>query len=149
MNKTLGVFLGDIDKDYLLDNDFKYALIYYLNDLVLDRIENIEEINKDILVEAMFFNDNKELHFFEYENDIKGVLIEKDETDIEIDIDKVSNLGNDGNFFYEEYLVKERLGRYSKSNKYRNMKVINYLDKEDDGQSYVKATCLCGLGEVK
>lgn len=146
MKQTISINLDELNIDYLLKNNFKYALIYYLNDIVLGKIEDINYINKDILVEAMFFNEDKELHFFE-DNEFNGVLIEK-ESSKEVKIHDKNNVVNEGDVIYEKYLLKKRLGRDSRVNKYKRIEVANYLGYADDGQAYVKATCLSNLEEV-
>lgn len=121
--------LYEINKDDLLDEGYKYALLYYLNDLYFGDIEDITEINKDILVEGFFFNENKELHFFE-DNGYEGVVTEHEEDE-------------DG--FYEEYILKRRLGNNLLKNKYDKLRVFNYIRYEDDGQAFIKYTALKGV----
>ena len=112
--------LYEINKDDLLDEGYKYALLYYLNDLYFGDIEDITEINKDILVEGFFFNDNG------YE----GIVTEHEEDE-------------DG--FYEEYILKRRLGNNLLKNKYDKLRVFNYIRYEDDGQAFIKYTALKGV----
>lgn len=126
MNQFKYKNLLEIDKNELLNEGYKYALLYYLNDLYFGDIEDIKEINKDILVEGFFFNENKELHFFE-DNNFDGIVTEHEENE-------------DG--FYEEYLLKSRLGNKLEKNKYNKLKVFNYISYEEDGQAFIKYTAL-------
>lgn len=126
MNQFKYKNLLEIDKNELLNEGYKYALLYYLNDLYFGDIEDIKEINKDILVEGFFFNENKELHFFE-DNNFDGIVTEHEENE-------------DG--FYEEYLLKSRLGNKLEKNKYNKLRVFNYISYEEDGQAFIKYTAL-------
>lgn len=127
MNQYKSIDIDDLNKNYLLDEGYKYALVYYLNDLYFGDIDNIGEIDNEIIVEAFFFNDKKELHFFE-DNGFKGIVTEGQE---------------DG--FEETFILKKRLGRDLIKNKYKKVKVFNYLDYEKDGQAFVKYTALKGV----
>lgn len=129
MNQIKYKNLFEIDKNDLLEEGYKYALLYYLNDLYFGNVEDMKEINKDILVEGFFFNEDKELHFFE-DNNFEGIVTEHDSEE-------------DG--FYEEYILKRRLGNKLVRNKYDKIKVFNYVSYEEDGQAYVKYTALKGV----
>lgn len=129
MNQYRYKNLCEIDKNDLLKEGYKYALLYYLNDLYFGDIEDMNEIKKDILVEGFFFNENRELHFFE-DNNFQGIITEH---------------SNEEDGFYEEYLLKKRLGNKLERNKYDKIKVFNYILYEDDGQAFVKYTALKGV----
>lgn len=129
MKQNKSINIHDLDKDYLQMHGYKYALIYFLNDLYFGDIEDLDEINKDIIVEAYFFNASKELHFFE-DNDFIGIVTEDD--------------GQDEGFA-EEYLLKRRLGNNLRKNDYKKLKTFNYVDYEDDGQAFIKYTALKGV----
>ncbi|MCC3867934.1 hypothetical protein [Terrisporobacter mayombei] len=129
MNQYRYKNLYEIDKNDLLKEGYKYALLYYLNDLYFGDIEDMNEIKKDILVEGFFFNENRELHFFE-DNNFQGIITEH---------------SNEEDGFYEEYLLKKRLGNKLERNKYDKIKVFNYISYEDDGQAFVKYTALKGV----
>ena len=119
--------IDNVNKDYLLSEGYKYALVYYLNDLYFGDISDMDEINTDIVVEAFFFNNDIELHFFE-DNEFQGVITE----------DQI-----DG--FEEKYILKKRLGNSLYKNKYDKIKVFNYVDYEEDGQAFIKYTALKGV----
>lgn len=121
--------LYDIEKDELLNDGYKYALLYYLNDLYFGYIKDLTEFNKDILVEGFFFNEKKELHFFE-DNGFEGIITECEDVE-------------DG--FEEEYILKRALGNKLKTNKFNKLKVFNYISYEEDGQSFIKYTALKGV----
>lgn len=129
MNQIKYKHLNEIDKNMLLNEGYKYALLYYLNDLYFGDIEDMEEIKKDILVEGFFFNEDKELHFFE-DNNFEGIVTEHRD-------------GEDG--FYEEYILKRRLGNKLTNNKYDKLKVFNYISYEEDGQAFIKYTAMKGV----
>lgn len=123
MKQSISINLDSLDFSFLKENNFEHALIYYLNEFVLDKVSNLKEINKEILKEAYFFNESKELHFFE-DNNFCGVLSEKEEND-------------------EYFIKKSELDKNLKS-----IETINYVDYDEDLQAYIKATCLYNLSEV-
>lgn len=127
MKQYKSIKIEDLNRDTLLSEGYKYALVYYLNDLYFGDIKDINNINKDIIVEAFFFNDNKELHFFE-DNGFEGVITEG---------------CSEG--FEEKYLLKGVLGNNLYKNKYNKLKVVNYIDYEEDGQAFIKYTALKGV----
>ena len=132
----LDMKLSELNKDYLIKEGYKYCLIYYLNDLVFGDIDEIEEINKDILIEGFFFNEKQELHVFKNEdfedNQNDGFIL-------------VKTIDNGCDSFTEEFSLKKRLGNNLTKNKYDEIEVINYLGYEDDGQAYIKYTALKGV----
>lgn len=128
--EKVNINLKDLDKSYLEKEGYKYCLIYYLNDLFFGDIQDLEEINSDIAVEAFFFNDKKEVHFFE-ENGYEGIITQDD---------------GKGECFTESFELKKRLGNNLSNNKYSRLEVVNYLDyEEDDSQAYIKYTALKGV----
>ena len=132
----LDMKLSELNKDYLIKEGYKNCLIYYLNDLVFDDIKNIEEINKDILIEGFFFNEKQELHAFkneDFEDDQNGGF------------KLVKTVDNGCDSFTEEFTLKKRIGNNLIKNEYKKIKVINYLNYEDDGQAYIKYTALKGV----
>ena len=124
----LDINLSELNKDYLIKEGYKYCLIYYLNDLVFGDIDEIEEINKDILIEGFFFNEKQELHVFKNE-DYDGFKL-------------VKTIDDGCDSFTEKSVLKKRLGNNLIKNKYDGIEVINYLGYEDDGQAYIKYTAL-------
>ncbi|WP_455542953.1 hypothetical protein [Intestinibacter sp.] len=130
----LDIKLSEINKNYLLEHKYKYCLIYYLNDLVFGDIDKIDKIEEDILVEAFFFNSEKELHIFE-NNDFED----------EGQRFKLVETKDDGSGFKEEFVLKKRIGNKLNKNKYTKLIVNHYLEYEDDGQAYIKYTSLKGV----
>lgn len=122
--------LKDINRSYLEEEGYKYGLVYFLNNLFFGDITDLKDINSNIVIEAFFFNDKKELHFFE-DNGYEGVITEND--------------GN-GEYFIDSFELKKRLGNNLNENKYSRLEVINYLDyDESDFQAYIKYTALKGV----
>ena len=122
--------LKDLDKSYLENQGYKYCLVYFLNDLYFGDIEDLENLDSDIVVESFFFNDKKELHFFE-DNGYEGIITEDDQN---------------GKSFTEVFELKKRLGNDLRENKYSKLEVVNYIDYEEkDRQAYVKYTALKGV----
>ena len=127
MKQCKSINIKELSKKFLIQESYKYALVYYLNDLYFGDIKDMEEINEDILVEGFFFNESKELHFFE-DNGFCGIVTEGQEEGFE-----------------EEFLLKKKLGNNLSSGKYKKIKVYNYVEYEDDGQAYIKYTALKGV----
>lgn len=125
------VNIKNINKSFLINEGYKYCLVYYLNDLIFGNIEDMPELNMDILVEGFFFNEEKELHVFEddYSEEFKAV----------------KTLNNDEDSFEEKFELKRRIGNKAIKNKYKKLKVVHHLDYEDDGQAYITYTSLKGV----
>ncbi len=104
--------------------NYEYALIYYISDVVLERIKKITDINWNEVQEAYFFDKNGQLHFFDNGSGMKSVIFLPEKA---------------------RYIEKE----YELANIYKSIgnKVVirEYFDCDDDGQSFIAYTALCDV----
>lgn len=105
--------------------DCEFALIYMISELIFTRVEILSEINWRECVEARFFSEDKELHFFHIDGEWKIVQVsDKDEKDT---------------------IIK----KYELANKFRNLGknvlVKEYIAYDKDGQANVTLTRLMGI----
>ena len=103
----------------------KFALIYEISNVILERLENITEINWDECIEAYFFDNDTQIHIFDTEDGLQAVCF-RESSDAE-SIDKEYDLS----------------GRYQNIGK--RIKKREYLDYDDDGQVYVSYTRLIDI----
>ena len=103
--------------------DYRYALLYQIGGILLDRVENLPDINWEECTEARFFSGSGELHFFETEGTMEAVEI-KDAGGEEDEIIKAYDLAKKFNSQGKKIYVKE------------------YLDYDEDGQAEVAVTRL-------
>ena len=107
-------------KNELIDNDYKYGWILEFNRMQLGSLADLNW-NNDLLIEARFFNEKKELHVLKYCD--KVLEAEKEFDDGE-------------SCFYHEYAL---IPRFGKSIRWRR-----FISEDEDGQKYISANCLCG-----
>lgn len=100
----------------------KYALVYQYSKVIFERIENVENIAWDECVEAYFFDEKKQIHLYQYDNELQGICFEEKETADYID---------------KEYVLTEQYRTVGTTLKKRE-----YLDYDADGQVFVKYTRL-------
>lgn len=105
--------------------EYKYALLYMISEVILDKTESLSEINWAECTEARFFSEDKELHFFDLDGEMQAVVVSDED-------------GNDE-------LVKE----YELAGKFQNVGnsvfVKEYIDYDEDGQANVVLTRLQGI----
>lgn len=105
--------------------DYEFALIYMISELKFTKVEDLSEVNWKECVEARFFSEDKELHFFHADGEWKIVQVsDKDERDT---------------------IIK----KYEMANKFRNLGknvlVKEYITYDKDGQANVTLTRLMGI----
>lgn len=105
-----------------IKNGYKYVILYRLSDVKIIPIEKFEGFNE--VKEAIFFNMDKELKCFNYNGQFRGVVIE-DEAD-------------DKNIEPKSRRLFSKLG-------YKTLKIKEYITYDEDGQVYVQATRVCGI----
>lgn len=105
---------------------FKYGIIYNFDSIVTEKIEDLK-IDIGNIMEARFFNEEKELRIFRDEDEIKGtIFVEKEDTK-----------------FIEKTVV---LCKRNEESKYANqLRFKKYIDYDDDNQAYIKYTKPCKL----
>ena len=105
--------------------DYEYALLYMISEVILTETSALSEINWDECTEARFFYTEKELHFFHQDAEMKAVEItDKDDRD-------------------------EIIKTYDLANKFLNLgkkvKVKQYITYDKDGQANIALTRLVGI----
>lgn len=105
--------------------DYEYALLYMVSEMILTETVSLSEINWEECVEARFFSEEKELHFFRQDDRMRAVEVkDKDGRD---EIVKSYDLAN----------------KFQKTG--RQVKVKQYIDYDKDGQANIVLTRLSGI----
>lgn len=103
--------------------DYRYALLYRLGGILLDRVENLPDINWEECTEARFFSESGELHFFETEGTMEAV--------------EIKNAGGEEDEIIKAYDLAKKFNSQGKK-----IYVKEYLDYDEDGQAEVAVTRL-------
>ena len=102
--------------------EYPFCFVRSVSNVYLGSAEHAQYCVEEIL-EARFFDDSKELRMFRDEDGTLQTLeLRREDGDRYID---------------ETYLIDN--ARFGKS-----LSVRQFLDVDEDGQTYVKASCLCG-----
>lgn len=125
------VAIKNTDEIIHLAAEYDYGLIYFLSEV---KLLPIKEIGEDLLweemLEARFFSRNGELRFFMGEEGLAAV--------------KVTEEGEERTSIDKEYIL---LNHRNWTNRFKKIKVRQYIDFDDDGQAHVALTrCLDLLG---
>lgn len=105
--------------------DYEYALIYEISEMLFDKVESISEICWNQVQEAYFFNENSQIHFYLSDDELEAVVY--NETGDETFVDRRYELAGKFNSIGKE--VKER----------------TYLEFDDDGQAFVAYSRLVSI----
>lgn len=105
--------------------DYEYALIYEISEMLFDKVETISEICWNQVQEAYFFNENSQIHFYLSDDELKAVVY--NDTGDETFVDRRYELAGKFNSIGKE--VKER----------------TYLEFDDDGQAFVAYSRLVSI----
>lgn len=103
--------------------DYRYALIYKFDGIILDETKNVNISEFSDCLEARFFDGDRELRVWRENGKIKSsaVSFDGDYIDISYELDKrFSNMGN-------------------------TVIVRQYLGQDDDGQTYIKSSTVAGF----
>ncbi len=103
---------------------YEYALLYYPGETVLDKVTNFEEVELDKVLEAYFFDANGQIHI----------------NDNGIEKNAVEFSHRDSNYIEKKYLLATKYSEIGKE-----VIVHEYLNSDEDGQSYVEYTALSGI----
>ena len=98
--------------------DYDYALIYEISEMLFDKVEKISEIYWDEVQEAYFFNEKSQMHIYLSDDVLEAIVYNETDEDV-IFVDRRYELA--GKFSTIGREVKER----------------NYLEFDDDGQAFV------------
>ena len=104
--------------DKLLEDGYRYAFIQRIGSVYIGPIEKCGGLNPDEILEARFFEDEKELHVFSYVGTLRAVVTESESGD--------------------EYIEEKQIlrGKYGKSLTLRSYLVFD----ENDGQARIGRT---------
>ncbi len=124
--------------DYIKDENGKYesALLFSLDGIFLDDAkEVISSLNESSFIEARFFDTDKELFVFYDGEEYK--VVETDKTKWDKDT------------LNREYILDSKFQdkNYIKNENIKYIQVVEFIDYDEDGQAYVKATCLNTIKE--
>lgn len=112
-----------LDKGYLIEHQVKYALAYLLNEVKLLPIEEFENVEKDLIIEARFFSENKEVHVFKNQGKLEAVLIED---------------GDREDCIKEKQILMEVFGK--------GLIIKNYIEYDsEDNQAYISYSRPCDV----
>lgn len=103
--------------------DYPRALLYYMSSLEYKPTADCGDIDWKECIEARFFSDKEELHIFKDEDEFECVIVGDD---VEEDV---------------SYKTYELANRYRRNGE-EKLTVKEYLDYDEDGQVFVKATRL-------
>lgn len=105
-------------------NDYRYALIYMFDRIILDETKNVKEPDFHDFLEARFFDEDRELRVWRENGEFKSssLSFDGDHIDVSYELDKrFSNMGN-------------------------TVRIRQFLDQDDDGQTYIKSSTVIGFG---
>lgn len=103
--------------------NYKYALIYYISDINLLKSDSISEIYWDQLVEAYFFDENGQIHFYSDGDELRAAVF------------------NESGDYIEKMVPLQK--KYGELGKY--LIVREYLKQDEDGQTYLANKVLSGI----
>ncbi|WP_031556054.1 hypothetical protein [Oribacterium sp. FC2011] len=117
----MGVIREIINKDVALSeaDNFPYAIIYTNSGIRFGLTPDVWENNKCSFNEARFFKPDEELHLFNYGDEMRAVRTKE----------------NNADYIEKKYALKDVFGNGT-------ITVREYLDTDDDGQTFISATCL-------
>ena len=98
--------------------DYDYALIYEISEMLFDKVEKISEIYWDEVQEAYFFIEKSQMHIYLSDDVLEAIVYNETDEDV--------------TFVDRRY---ELAGKFS--NIGREVKERNYLEFDDDGQAFV------------
>lgn len=107
----------DIDEVKALIQQYEYALVYEISQMVFDKIESISQINWNEIQEAYFFHPKSQIHIY-WNGDSLQATIYNETEDVKF-VDRCYELA--GKFHGIGNSIIER----------------EYLEYDDDGQTYV------------
>ena len=114
----------DIESIKGMMNDYRYALIYKFDGIILEETKNANDPDFSDCLEARFFDEDKELRVWRENGAFKSsaVSFDGDYIDVSYELDKrFVNMGN-------------------------TVKIRQYLEHDDDGQTYIKSSSVAGFG---
>jgi len=101
-----------LDRDKLISLGIQYGLVYYLDKVKLDRIDNLE-LDEEEILEARFFSKNKEVHVFRRDGLEASLFIDEGEE-----------------YFDDSQLLMKKFGK--------KIYIRNYINYDEDNQAYIR-----------
>lgn len=112
--------------EYIDKNEYSFGLLFSLDGVFFNEVEEVKKkLNEKNFIEARFFNKKKELFVFYDGENYKAVKTDRDKWDKDI--------------IEREYILDKKFKEYTK------VKVKEFIAYDEDGQAYVKASCLDGV----
>ena len=109
-----------------LIQEYAYALLYMISEIILEPVSRLTEINWEECQEAFFFSEKRQLHFYRDEEEkLTGVLFDEQ---------------GELNYRDVNYKMAEQYKRIGSK-----VTVREYLDSDEDGQTVVYYTRLAGI----
>lgn len=110
-----------LNKEVLLEMGLRNAIIYNFDSVISESIENVK-IDLDNIMEARFFNEEKEIRVFRDEDKITGTIFAEKE-----------------NSPYIEKMVL-LYPRYGERRYAKKLALKKYMDYDEDNQAYIRYT---------
>ncbi|QNU68459.1 hypothetical protein EHE19_008700 [Ruminiclostridium herbifermentans] len=104
------------------ESKLKYVWYQQLDKMDIGEVEN-QKIDFSQLLEARIFNEDEELHIYQYEDRLRVFVKRKEEQDKD-------------KYIEETQILRSKYGK--------EIKLRHYIGQDDDGQAFIKMTCLCG-----
>ena len=101
---------------------FPYAIIYTNSGIKLGKTSDIWKNDNCSFNEARFFKEDEEIHIFRYSDEMSAIRTKE----------------NGSNYIEKKYALQDLFGSGT-------VTVREYLDIDDDGQTFVSATALAGV----
>lgn len=107
-----------LSKQYLIEQGYKWIILYNYDSVKVDEIQNIK-LNKNDILEARIFSEEKEIHIFKKDGSFKAVeFIEDNEKPID----------------RSHLIINDKFGKFKK------IGVKDYLEYDSDNQAYISYT---------
>ena len=115
----------DIQDAYNKVEEYEYALLYMMSEMILSKVEALDKIDWEQCLEARFFSEDKELHIYEDDGEYMAVEIQEEK---------------EADTLIKKYELANRFKGIGKS-----VCVSEYISYDEDGQAYVSLTRLSGI----
>ena len=121
--KQVSVKIEDaLNTEYLSQEGYQYAWIMSVGSVVLKPVEAVIFPDPDEILEARIFTKQKELHLFQYEEELKCICTITEDTDTL--------------YTEEEQKLRKRFGK--------SIVLRRFITHDEDGLAYFGTTVLCG-----
>ena len=139
-----------ISPDWLRKEGYRYAWLQCVSSVSLGGIEEVSGLEAEDILEARFFNEEKELRLFRYEDELRAVETVQDNDDLLLkkirDQGECVNFTCSGNghlYIEETQILRER---FAAAYKKKKLKLRSFLDFDEDGQVFVLCSVFAADG---